>query len=101
MVNCMVKIEHADEHEPLDKQQTEVMPAVKPTMNALILERMEYMEGTVSDGLQLSQQFAAIHINQARIIMQGWMNMILSGLVLVGVVVIIVMLSLVFGRMMP
>ena len=96
----MVKIEHTEE--PLDKQQTEVMPAVqKPTMNALILERMEYMEGTVSDGLQLSQQFAAIHINQTRIIMQGWMNMILSGLVLIGVVVIIVMLSLVFGRMMP
>ena len=96
----MVKIEQPEE--PLDKQQTEAMPAVqKPTMNALILERMEYMEGTVSDGLQISQQLAAIHINQATIKMQNWMNMILSGLVLIGVVVIIVMLSLVFGRLLP
>jgi hypothetical protein len=100
MVNRMVKIEQPEE--PLDKQQTEVIPVVKPpTMNSLILERMEYMEGTVSDGLQLSQQLAAIHTNQATIKMQNWMNMILSGLVLVGVVVIIVMLSLVFGRMLP
>ncbi len=96
----MVKIEHTEE--PLDKQQTEVMPAVqKPTMNALILERMDDMEESFSSGLQLSQHLAIIHSNQAKIIMQGWMNMILSGLVLVGVVVIIVMLSLVFGRMLP
>ena len=95
----MVKIEHTEE--PLDKQQTEVMPAVKPTMNALILDRMDDMEESFSSGLQLSQHLAIIHSNQAKIIMQGWMNMILSGLVLVGVVVIIVMLSLVFGRMMP
>jgi len=95
----MVKIEHTEE--PLDKQQTEVMPAVKPTMNALILDRMDDMEESFSSGLQLSQHLAIIHSNQAKIIMQGWMNMILSGLVLVGVVVIIVMLSLVFGRMLP
>ncbi len=95
----MVKIEHTEE--PLDKQQTEVMPAVKPTMNALILDRMDDMEESFSSGLQLTQHLAIIHSNQAKIIMQGWMNMILSGLVLVGVVVIIVMLSLVFGRFMP
>ena len=85
----MVKIEHTEE--PLDKQQTEVMPAVKPpTMNTLIVEQMKEIGGLVSSLADI------VTIKNVAI-----MALIIGVCNLACLIYLITAISILFGRAIP
>jgi len=86
----MVKIEHIEE--PLDKQQTEVVPAVQkpPTMNTLIVEQMKEIGGLVSSLADI------VTIKNVAI-----MALIIGVCNLACLIYLITAISILFGRTLP
>jgi hypothetical protein len=95
-----------DEPLTLDKQPTEVMPVVKPpTMNSLILDRMQYMEGTVSDGFYTMKGTLTDAVTFTRDIehikLLCYFLLVVGLLCLAEGIYIITAISILFGRTLP
>ncbi len=75
--------------------------AKPPTLNSLLVDKMDAIDCSIADSLALTQHLTVLRANQATIIMQNWMNMILSGLGIVGIIVLLVCFGFLFGRFVP
>lgn len=84
-----------DEPVTLDKQPTEQMPTVlKPTMNSLILERMDGVQASITDAVTFTRDIEHIKL-------LGYFLLVVGLLCLAEGIYLITAISILFGRTLP